>query len=94
MKVKGSEDVVTLAKLRSQPLAVVKQARKSRGPVVVTSNGKPDVVVMDATTFERRLKVANLATLIAVAEADVAAGRTRPAQEFFAEFRRGKKVPG
>ncbi len=87
-----ADDVVSLNRLRSEPMAVVRKARDSGRPVVVTSRGKPDVIIMDATTFERRLKIANLSRLLAGAEADVLAGRTRPFRDFMADFRRGKKV--
>jgi len=92
MPADNQEVSVTLAELRAAPLAVVKRARKPGHAIVVTSKGKPDVVVLSAADFERRLKLTNLALLIAEAEADVAAGRIRSAREFFAEFRRGKEV--
>jgi hypothetical protein len=47
---------------------------------------------MDAATFEKRLKLANLSRLLAEAEGDVRAGRTSSAREFFAERRRAKKI--
>jgi prevent-host-death family protein len=92
MSMSLTEDFRTLAELQAEPLAVVKQARQSRRPVIVTTKGKADVVIMDAATFEKRLKLANLSRLLMEAEADVRAGRTRPAREFFAELRRDKKV--
>ena len=71
---------------------IVDQIHQTGRPVVVTSKGKPDVVILDAAAYERRLKVANLAQLLMEGEADVRAGRTRPAKEFFKELNRGKKI--
>jgi prevent-host-death family protein len=82
----------TLSDLKTQPLNVVKLARETGRPVVITNRGKADVVLMDAAAFEKQLKLANLSRLLAQAEQDVRAGRTVPAQEFFAERRRGKKA--
>jgi prevent-host-death family protein len=87
-----TNDIRTLAELAAEPLAVVKHARQSGRPVVITAKGKADVVILDARAFEKRLSAANLALLLAPAEADVREGRTRPATEFFAELRRAKKV--
>ena len=92
MASKLNEDRVTLAELQSKPLAAVKQARRRGRAVVVTSNGRPDVVIVSAALYQRRLKQANLAALIAESEADVAAGRLRSAREFFAQWRHGKEV--
>ena len=58
----------------------------------VRVKGKPDLVLLDVATFERRLKVANLARLLAEGEADVREGRTRPADDFLSELRRDHKV--
>ena len=66
-----ADDVVSLSRLRSEPMAVVKKARDTGRPVVVTSRGKADVVIMDAATFKRRLRIANLSRLLAGAEASV-----------------------
>jgi prevent-host-death family protein len=87
-----TNDIRTLAELKAEPLAIVKHARQTGRPVVITAKGKADVVILDAEAFEKRLEAANLAMLLAPAEADVREGRTRPAREFFAEFERAKKV--
>jgi prevent-host-death family protein len=92
MSISLTEDIRTLAELRAEPLAIVKQARQTGRPVVVMNKGKADVIVMDAASFERQLKVANLARLLAEGEADVRAGRTKPVREFFDELRRDKKI--
>lgn len=92
MTISLAEDVRTLAEFEAQPRRLLKQARETGRPVIITNKGKPDVVLMDAATFEKRVKLANLARLLAEAEEDVRAGRTVPAREFFAERRRAKKV--
>jgi prevent-host-death family protein len=82
----------TLDDLERNPKAVVELAHRTKLPVILTSQGRPDVVVIDFSVFEERLKTVNLALLIAEAEADVRAGKVRPAEEFFAELPREKKV--
>jgi prevent-host-death family protein len=92
MSRRSTKDIRTLAELQAQPLTVVKRARQTGRPVVITSKGKADVVVMDASSFERQLKLASLTRLLAEGEADIRAGRTKPASEFFDELRREKKI--
>jgi prevent-host-death family protein len=92
MSISITEDIRTIAELQSEPMEVVKHIRKTGRPVVVTNKGKADLVIMDAATFERRLKLTNLARLLAEGEADIRSGRTQEASEFFEEFRREKKI--
>jgi prevent-host-death family protein len=92
MSISVTEDIRTIAELQAEPLAIVKQVRQTGRPVIVTTKGKADVVIMDAASYEKRLKLANLSRLLMEAEADVRAGRTQPAREFFDELRRDKKV--
>jgi hypothetical protein len=47
---------------------------------------------MDTTTYEKHLKASNMARLLAQAEEDVAAGRTRPIRSFLKEFKHARKV--
>jgi len=89
-----TEDFKTLAELKKQPEEVLRQVHKTGRPVVITVDGKPDVVILDAATCERKLRAANLARLLAEGEAAIRAGGTRPAEEVFEELLRAdKEVP-
>jgi prevent-host-death family protein len=92
MSISLSEDVKSLAEFERNPLKVVQQVHDTGRPVILTVKGKANVVVVDAATFERRLRAVNLTHLLAEGEADVRAKRTRPASEFFSELRSEKKV--
>jgi len=94
MSISLTEDVKTIQEFKARPLKILSQVRKTGRPVVITTEGKPDVVILDADMFERRLKIFNLTHLLTEAEADVRAGRVRPAKAFFDEFCRGKKISG
>ena len=89
-----TEDFRTLAELESRPRDILDQVHRTGRPVVVTVDGKPDVVILDVATYERRLKALNLALLLAEAEADAKAGRTAPLDAFLDELNRGKTVSG
>ncbi len=88
-----TEDVKTVSELKKSLRAVLEQIRETGRPVVVTVNGKPDAVLIDVKTFERKLKALNLVGLLAEGEEDIRRGRTRSASAFLKEFKRAKKIP-
>ena len=87
------DDIRSVTELKRKTREVLRQLHETRRPVVVTVNGKADAVLMDARTYEQHLGAANMAQLLATAEADVAARRTRPMRAFLKEFKRARKVP-
>lgn len=87
-----TEDVKTVSELKKSLRAVLEQIRKTGRPVVVTVNGKPNAVLIDVETYERKLKALNLVGLLAEAEENIRRGRTRSASAFLKEFKRAKKV--
>jgi prevent-host-death family protein len=89
-----TEDIKTVSELKKSLRAVLDQIRETGRPVVVTVNGKPDAVLIDVETYERKLKVLNLVSLLAEGEEDVRRGRTRPVAAFLKEWGRAKKIPG
>lgn len=89
-----TEDIKTVSELKKGLRAVLDQIRETGRPVVVTVNGKPEAVLIDVETYERKLKVLNLVSLLAEGEEDVRRGRTRSATAFLKEWRRAKKIPG
>ena len=92
MNISLIEDIKTMAEFQSEPDKLAAQVHETGRPIVVTKNGKPDLVLMDAAAYERKLKSANLAEMLAEAEADINAGRTQPYGKFMKEFRRAKKI--
>jgi prevent-host-death family protein len=89
-----TEDVKTVSEVKKNLRAVLEQVRDSGRPVVVTVNGKPDAVLIDVETYERKLKALNLVSLLAEGERDIRRGRTRTASAFLKELKRAKKIPG
>jgi prevent-host-death family protein len=87
-----SEDIRPITDLKRHTREVLEQVRKTGRPVILTVNGRADAVLIDARTYEKYLKASNLARLIGRAEADRAAGRTRPMRTFLREFKRAHKI--
>jgi prevent-host-death family protein len=89
-----TEDIKSVSEFKKRIREVFSQLHRTGRPVVITVNGRPDVVLLDAAVFERTLSALNLRSLLAEGEADVAAGRTRPARKAVGALRRATKIPG
>ena len=89
---KLTDDIRSVTELKRKTREILTQIRSTGRPVVLTVNGKADAVLMDARTFEKHLSASNLAKLIAPAEDDVRARRTRPMGTFLREFKRARKI--
>ena len=93
MSLSLTEDIKSVSDFKKQIREVFIQLHRTGRPVVITVNGRPDVVLLDAVVFERKLSALNLSALLAAGEADVVAGRTRSARTAVRALRRGKKIP-
>lgn len=86
-----SKDIQSLTAFRRKPSAFMKRLKKTKRPVVLTINGKAEVVVQDAESYQRLLDIAAQSDVFeAIRQGldDVAHGRARPAREVFEELRR------
>ena len=88
------EDIRSVTELKRKTREILDQVRQTGRPVVLTVNGKADAVLIDARTFEKHLSASNMAKLLAPAEEDVRAGRTRSMRSFLRDFKRGRKISG
>lgn len=76
----------SLTNFKRQTAEYLERLHESGEPVVLTVNGKAQIVVQDAVAYQRLLEAATKAereeTIAAIREglADVKAGRTRPAR--------------
>jgi prevent-host-death family protein len=86
------DDIRSVTELKRKTREILNQVRQTGRPVVLTVNGKADAVLMDARTFEKHLSANNAAKLLAPAEDDVRAGRTRSMRSFLGEFKRERKI--
>jgi len=94
MSLSITEDIRSVSDLKKRTHEIFEQTHRTGRPVIVTVNGKPDVVLLDAGVFEKRLKTLNLISMLSEAEADIKKKRTRPARDFLKEFKRNAKVSG
>lgn len=92
MSLSPSEDIRSVTDLKRKTKEILSQVHRTKRPVVLTVNGGADAVLMDTKTYEKHLKAANLARLLARGEEDIATGRTRPIRSFLKEFKDAHKV--
>ncbi len=90
-----ARDIQSLSHFKRNTAEVMKQMKESGNPVVLTVNGKAEIVVQDATAYQRLLELAEKAEMIeflSESRADADAGRTVPARELLQSLGQKKKA--
>jgi prevent-host-death family protein len=90
-----ARDIQSLSHFKRNTALVMKQLRESGKPVVLTVNGKAEIVVQDAAAYQRLLALADWAgrmEFLREAKADADAGRTVPAREFLQSLGQTKQA--
>ena len=78
--------IQSLSEFKRNTANVMKKLKKSGDPLVLTVNGKAEIVVQDAAAYQRLMKQAERTEMIdflQASKADADAGRTVPAQTSF-----------
>lgn len=91
-----SKDIHSLSDFKRNTSEFLEQMRGSGHPVVLTINGKAELVVQDALSYQKLLdRVDELEALEGVKRglADVEAGRVTPLRQFEKEFREIRSLP-
>lgn len=91
-----TKDIHSLSDFKRRTSKYLEQMRDSRRPIVLTINGRAELVVQDAASYQERLDhVDELEALEAIKRGrmDVEAGRTTPLKEFEKEFRARRGLP-
>ena len=90
-----AKDIQSLSHFKRNTAEIMKQLKESGNPVVLTVNGKAEVVVQDAAAYQRLMDLAEKAEMMEFlrqAKADADAGRTVPAREFLESLGQKKKA--
>lgn len=92
-----ANDIQSLSTFKRDTAKVAARLKKTGKPVVLTVNGKAEMVVQDAAAYQRLLELAaraeqaEMAAFLGASRADIDAGRTVPARKFVESL--GKKKP-
>lgn len=87
MSLRITEDINSVSELKKNAKQIFEQAHNNGRPIIITVGGKPDVVLMDAKVFEKKMIALSLFNLITEAETDVKKGRLRLARDLIKELR-------
>ena len=87
-----TEDFKTISDLKKKTNEIFKQIHQTGRPVIITVNGKPNAVLIDVGTFERKIQALNLGALLLEAENDMKKGLVRPARDFLEEIKNNAEI--
>jgi PHD/YefM family antitoxin component YafN of YafNO toxin-antitoxin module len=88
-----ANDIRSLSEFKRNTVDLLDRLRKTGHPLVLTINGKAELVVQDAAAYQALLDRVEAIEGIRQGLADVKAGRTRPARQVFARQRRKHGMP-
>jgi PHD/YefM family antitoxin component YafN of YafNO toxin-antitoxin module len=92
---KPDRDTYSLIDFKKNTPGFLKQLKDTGEPLVLTIDGKAELVVQDATSYQKLLEFAEDARVIEGVRRgldDMRAGRGRPAADVFAEIRRDLSI--
>lgn len=72
---KYSEAIEPVTTLKTKSAELIKRARETGQPIVITQNGKASAVLVDVESFERQREALLLLRHLAVGEAEIAKGK-------------------
>ncbi len=91
-----SRDIHSLTEFKLKTPDFVRQMKESGEPIVLTINGKAELVVQDAASYQKLLDIAEEAKVlegIRLGLEDMRAGRGQPAEQAFDEIRAEFNIP-
>jgi len=89
-------DIQSLTDFKRRTSEFIEQIKETGHPLVLTLNGKAELVVQDAASYQKLLTALDQAEAIEGIRKglkSVQEGRTRPVEKVFEEIRREHEVP-
>lgn len=93
---KLTRDIQSLSVFKRDTSKFLRQLKKTKKPIVLTVNGKAEMVVIDANSYEDYLREKDRQDMIASVKrgiADMKAGRVKDADEVFRDFEKRHNIP-
>lgn len=88
-----ANDIRSLSDFKRNTAGLLDRLRKTGHPLVLTINGKAELVVQDAETYQALLDRVEAIEAIQRGLSDVQAGRVKPARRVFDRLRRKYEIP-
>ena len=93
---KLTRDIQSLSTFKRDTAKLMRQMKKTKAPVVLTVNGKAELVVQDAESYQKLLEAKDRMEAIAGIQRGLESMKRnagKPAQEFFREFFAEQRIP-
>ena len=91
-----SSDIQPLSSFKRDSVTLIGQLKRTGRPVVLTINGKAEVVVQDAKSYQQMLDLVDQAEAVVGIRkglASMARGEGIPAEEAFGRLRKKYRIP-
>jgi prevent-host-death family protein len=88
-----ANDIRSLSDFKRNTSELLDRLKKTGNPLVLTINGKAEIVVQDAEAYQELLDRVETIEGFQRGLSDVKAGRTKPAREVFNRLRRKHGIP-
>jgi prevent-host-death family protein len=83
---KYTEAIVPVTTLKTKSAELIRRARETGQPIVITQNGKATAVLVDVESFERQREALLLLRYLAVGEEEIRKGKGVPHQKALRHF--------
>jgi prevent-host-death family protein len=88
-----ARDIRSLSDFKRRTAELLIQVKKTGHPLVLTVNGRAEIVVQDADAYQQLLDRLETVEALQQGLADIEAGRTKPARQVFTRLRRKHGIP-
>jgi prevent-host-death family protein len=88
-----ANDIRSLSDFKRNTSELLDRLKKTGNPLILTINGRAEVVVQDAEAYQELLDRVETIEGLQRGLSEVKAGRTKPAQEVFKRLRRKHDIP-
>lgn len=90
------DDIISLSDFKRRSAELLKRMRRTRQPLILTVNGKAELVIQDAASYQRMQDLLDRAeAIVGIAEGleQMKAGKGRTLDDVDREMRRTHKIP-
>ncbi|MDT8446501.1 MAG: type II toxin-antitoxin system Phd/YefM family antitoxin [bacterium] len=84
---KPSEDIKPISYVKAHAAELIRHMGQEPRTLLITQNGEAKAVLQDIHSYEQTQETLALLKMLAQSQKAIAEGRTRPADEVFAEIR-------
>jgi prevent-host-death family protein len=82
-----STQIKPISYVKANAAEIIAELNDGGAPIVITQNGEAKAVLQDVREYEQTQETLAMLKIIALAERNIEAGRTRPAREVLEELR-------